>query len=38
MSMTIDLDEIPGPAGLPLVGNAFDIDADNPIEGFMALV
>ena len=37
MSMTIDLDEIPGPAGLPLVGNAFDIDADNPIEGFMAM-
>ena len=37
MSMTIDLDEIPGPSGLPLVGNAFDIDADNPIEGFMAM-
>ena len=37
MSMTIDLDEIPGPSGLPLVGNAFDVDADNPIEGFMAM-
>ncbi len=37
MSMTIDLDDIPGPSGLPLVGNAFDIDADNPIEGFMAM-
>lgn len=37
MSTTIDLDEIPGPTGLPLVGNAFDIDADNPIEGFMAM-
>ena len=37
MSTTIDLDEIPGPSGLPLVGNAFDIDADHPIEGFMAM-
>jgi cytochrome P450/NADPH-cytochrome P450 reductase len=37
MSTTIALDEIPGPHGLPLVGNAFDIDADNPIEGFMAM-
>ncbi len=37
MSTTIELDEIPGPHGLPLVGNAFDIDADNPIEGFIAM-
>jgi len=37
MSTTIALDEIPGPRGLPLVGNAFDIDATNPIEGFMAM-
>ena len=37
MSATIALDEIPGPRGLPLVGNAFDIDATNPIEGFMAM-
>ena len=37
MSATIALDEIPGPRGLPLVGNAFDIDAANPIEGFMEM-
>ena len=37
MSTTIELDEIPGPHGLPVVGNAFDIDADNPIEGFMEM-
>ena len=37
MSMTIALDEIPGPKGLPLVGNVFDIDADNPIEAFIEM-
>ena len=37
MSMTIGLDGIPGPHGLPLVGNVFDIDAHNPIEGFLHL-
>src|SRR3954451_6887693 len=37
MSSTIALDEIPGPRGLPLLGNAFDIDASNPIEGFMRM-
>src|SRR5690349_12550717 len=37
MSSTINLDEIPGPHALPLVGNAFDISADNPIESSMAL-
>ena len=37
MSTTIQLDAIPGPHGLPLVGNAFDIDAHNPIEGFIAM-
>ena len=35
MSMTIDLDDIPGPKARPLVGNALDIDADNPIETFI---
>ncbi|MGZ4698217.1 MAG: bifunctional cytochrome P450/NADPH--P450 reductase [Oryzihumus sp.] len=37
MTTTIELDQIPGPHGLPLVGNAFDIDAHNPIEGFIAM-
>src|SRR3954471_24250439 len=37
MSSTIALDEIPGPRGLPLLGNAFDIDGSNPIEGFMRM-
>ncbi|RYU11814.1 bifunctional cytochrome P450/NADPH--P450 reductase [Nocardioides iriomotensis] len=37
MTTTIELDEIPGPHGLPVVGNVFDIDAANPIEGFMAM-
>ena len=37
MTSTIELDEIPGPHGLPVVGNVFDIDATNPIEGFMAM-
>src|SRR6478609_3605592 len=37
MSTTIALDEIPGPRGLPLLGNALDIDASNPIEGFLAM-
>ena len=35
MSMTIDLDDIPGPKGRPIVGNALDIDAENPIETFL---
>ena len=37
MSTTIGLDEIPGPRGLPLLGNALDIDSANPIEGFLAM-
>src|SRR6476646_7037243 len=37
MTTTIELDQCPGPHGLPLVGNAFDIDAHNPIEGFIAM-
>ncbi len=37
MSTTIALDEIPGPRGLPLVGNAFDIDGSSPIEGFLRM-
>ena len=33
MTVTIGLDEIPGPRGVPLLGNVFDIDTHNPIEG-----
>ncbi|WP_214366618.1 bifunctional cytochrome P450/NADPH--P450 reductase [Pseudonocardia sp. H11422] len=37
MSAPIGIDELPGPKGLPLVGNLFDIDSDSPIEGFMRM-
>jgi cytochrome P450/NADPH-cytochrome P450 reductase len=37
MSTTIGLDEVPGPQGLPLVGNMFDIDSERPIESLLAL-
>ena len=37
MTTTIDLDEIPGPRGLPLLGNAFDLDPRGPIESLMRL-
>ena len=37
MSMTIGLDDIPGPKARPIVGNALDIDAENPIETFLEM-
>jgi cytochrome P450 / NADPH-cytochrome P450 reductase len=37
MSTPLPLDEIPGPRGLPVVGNIFDIDAADPIEGFVRM-
>jgi cytochrome P450 / NADPH-cytochrome P450 reductase len=37
MTTTIGLDEIPGPRGVPLLGNAFDIDSASPFESLMAL-
>ena len=32
MNAPIGIDEIPGPRGLPLLGNVFDIDAHSPLE------
>ena len=37
MTATISLDEIPGPRGLPVLGNVRDLDADAPIESLMRL-
>jgi cytochrome P450/NADPH-cytochrome P450 reductase len=37
MTKTISLDEIPGPRGLPVLGNIRDLDADAPIESLMRL-
>jgi cytochrome P450 / NADPH-cytochrome P450 reductase len=37
MSATISLDEIPGPRGLPVLGNVRDLDADAPFESLMRL-
>ncbi|MGE3287930.1 MAG: bifunctional cytochrome P450/NADPH--P450 reductase [Pseudonocardia sp.] len=33
----VGIDEIPGPRGLPLLGNLFDIDAHAPFDSMMAL-
>jgi cytochrome P450 / NADPH-cytochrome P450 reductase len=38
MTTTIPLDEIPGPRGLPVLGNALDIDADSPFESLLRMV
>src|SRR5690348_15505469 len=37
MTATISLDEIPGPRGLPVLGNVRELDADAPIESLMRL-
>ena len=37
MTATLSLDEIPGPRGLPVLGNIRDIDADAPFESLMRL-
>jgi cytochrome P450 / NADPH-cytochrome P450 reductase len=37
MNAPIGLDEIPGPRGLPLLGNIFDIDAHSPTEQMVRL-
>ena len=33
----VSLDELPGPRGLPLVGNVFDIDTADPLGGFVRM-
>ena len=33
----LSLDELPGPHGLPLIGNLLDIDSAGPIEGFVRM-
>ena len=37
MTQTIGVDGVPGPKGLPYLGNLLDIDRDSPIEGFMRM-
>ena len=37
MPTTIGLDEIPGPRGLPLLGNVFDIDKSSPLESLITM-
>ena len=37
MTAPITIDELPGPKGLPLLGNMFDIDTHSPIDGFIAM-
>ncbi len=37
MTAPITIDELPGPKGLPLLGNMFDIDTHSPIDGFLAM-
>ena len=37
MTTTIDLDEIPGPRGVPLLGNVFDLDPASPIESLIRM-
>jgi cytochrome P450/NADPH-cytochrome P450 reductase len=37
MSEPIGLDEVPGPRGLPLLGNIFDLDAHNPIDALVRM-
>ncbi len=37
VTATIDLDEIPGPRGVPLRGNALDLDPVDPISSLVRL-
>ncbi|SHK15179.1 cytochrome P450 / NADPH-cytochrome P450 reductase [Pseudonocardia thermophila] len=35
--MTLALDDVPGPRGLPVLGNVFDVDTQDPIGGLVQL-
>jgi cytochrome P450/NADPH-cytochrome P450 reductase len=37
MAAPIDVDEIPGPRGVPFLGNVFDIDSHSPVEGLVQM-
>ncbi len=37
MAAVISVEDIPGPRGVPLLGNVFDIDSHSPVEGFMRM-
>ncbi len=37
MTEPISIDQLPGPKGLPVLGNLFDIDTHSPIDGFLAM-
>ncbi|HET8599805.1 MAG TPA: cytochrome P450 [Segeticoccus sp.] len=37
MTATIELEEIPGPRGVPFLGNVFDLDTASPFESLMRL-
>ena len=37
MNTPIGLDSIPGPRGVPLLGNVFDLDAADPIDALVRM-
>lgn len=37
MAAPIDVDDIPGPRGVPFLGNVFDIDSHSPVEGLVQM-
>ncbi len=37
MSDIVPFEEIPGPKGVPFLGNVFDLDMDSPVESLMGL-
>jgi cytochrome P450/NADPH-cytochrome P450 reductase len=37
MTATIELDELPGPRGVPLLGNVLDLDRASPITSLIRM-